>query len=120
MATWEEIEDFLRENYESDMVATFAGPNSYAAVVPHGEGSEVILVLDAGLMVQMVGFLEHGSRQNIDKVFSLLQNFGIKATGNQVVLHHVSMKESLDAMDLQGPMHLMAYDVTRINNSLGA
>lgn len=120
MATWDDVEAFLNENYESDMLGTFAGPNSFAAVVEHTEGSEVVLVMDAGLMVQIVGFLDNSAFENLDLVFNNLQGFGIKVTGNgRVALVHSSMLESLDGMDLVGPLQLLAFDITRINKALG-
>jgi hypothetical protein len=120
MATWEDVHNFLNQNYESDMgMGILAGPESFAAVVPNDYGTEVILVMNVSdVLVQFAGFLDPKAVNNIDEVFANLQFFGVKKTSSAVVLQHIALLDSLDAQEITGPLNLMSKEMHTINQAL--
>lgn len=96
-----------------------AGPEAFAAVVNHSDGSEIILVMNVDdLLIQFDGFLDDKSFKKLDKVFSLNLLFGIKKTSSSVALHHIAILETLDAKELTAPLILMAQEMHRIKTSI--
>ena len=118
LATWSDVEALLGENFERDFSGTFAGPGSYAAVVPNEHGSEVVIVFDGDFLVQLVGILDKKAFLSTEKVFPLLGFFGIKKTSSAVALQHFSVMATLDVAELLAPMRLMSAEISRINQSL--
>jgi hypothetical protein len=120
MATWGEVYEFLNQNYESDMgMGILAGPESFAAVVPNDYGTEVILVMNVSdVLIQFAGFLDPKSVNKIDKVFSLLEIFGVKKGSGSVALQHIALLDSLDIDEITGPLNLMSKEMHRINQAI--
>ena len=120
MATWAEVNDFLSQQYESDFGMKFAaGPESFAAVVPHDYGSEVILVMNVSdILIQFAGFLSPVASQNVEAVYPYLKFFGIKKTSSSVALNHFAFLETLDTQELVGPLNLMSKEIYSINQAI--
>lgn len=120
MATWRDVEEFLSQNFDSDMGMTaLSGPEAFAAEVPNDFGIEVILVMNVSdVLVQFDGFLSPKAFNHLEKVFSLLDFFGIKKTDTGVALHHIAILETLDMEELIGPLNLMSKEMHKINKTL--
>jgi hypothetical protein len=120
MATWKDVEDCLFQNFDSDLGMTaLSGPEAFAAEVPNDFGIEVILVMNVSdVLVQFDGFLSAKAFANLDRVFPLLDVFGIKKTDTGVALHHIALLETLDAEELLGPLNLMSKEMHKINSAI--
>ena len=120
MASWGDIVEFLDQNYDSDLgMKASSGPESFAAVVPNDFGTEIILVMNVSdVLIQFDGFLDPKAFKNMDRVFPLLEYFGVKKTSSAVALHHIALLETLDTEELTGPLNLMSKEMYRINESL--
>ena len=120
MATWDEVLSFLEQNYESDFgMKMLAGPDSYAAVVNHEQGSEVILIFNIDdFIVQFVGFLDRKALDDIDGAIRAAEIFGVKRTSDAVALQHVAFLETLDTQEITLPLALMAQEMHSVNQKL--
>ncbi len=120
MATWDEVYEFLNQNYDSDMgMGVLAGPESFAAIVPNDYGTEIILVMNVGdVIIQFAGFLDPKSVKNVDTVFAHLEFFGIKKASASVALQHIALLDSLDIEEITGPLNLMSKEMYKINQAL--
>ena len=120
MATWDEVYEFLNQNYESDIgMGVLAGPESFAAVVPNDYGTEVILVMNVSdVLIQFAGFLDSKSVKKVDTVFANLEFFGIKKASASVSLQHIALLDSLDIEEITGPLNLMSKEMYKINQAL--
>ena len=120
MASWSSILEFLDQNYDSDLgMSALSGPESFAAVVPNDFATELILIMNVSdILIQFDGFLSAKAFNNMDRVFPLLEFFGVKKTSSAVALHHITLLETLDPEELTGPLNLMSKEMYRINQSL--
>ena len=109
MATWQEVKEYLAENFNRDFgIQAISGADSYAASVETSSGTEVVLVFNNDPLIQMVSLIGNTNSINLDKLLANLNIFGIKSVNNMYALQHVGFLDTLDAVELVGPIKLMA------------
>ena len=120
MATWNEVREFLGENFKQDIgMQAISGAGSYAADVEANGSSATILIFDSSPLIQVTGFIGHENQINLEKLIKNLNIFGLKNANGTYALQHIGIMESLDSIELLAPIRLMAGEIVELKGKLG-
>ena len=120
MATWDEVREFLGENFKQDLGwQAISGAGSYAADVEANGSSVTILVFDSSPLIQVTGFIGHESKINLAELMKNLNIFGLKSVNGTYALQHIGIMDSLDSVELLAPIKLMAGEIVTLKEKLG-
>ena len=120
MATWDEVREFLGENFKQDLGwQAISGAGSYAADVEANGSSATILVFDSSPLIQVTGFIGHESKINLADLMKNLNIFGLKSVNGTYALQHIGIMDSLDSVELLAPIKLMAGEIVTLKGKFG-
>ncbi len=120
MAEWQDVKDFLIENYEKDFgMSILAGPDGYAAVVQTDSFREVVLVFNDSPIVTVAAIICDTSQATFEQIWNAQTTIGVGLTNDSYMLRNLSVMQTLDAADLQVPMYLVASSAHKIRTALG-
>ena len=109
MADWAGVKEALNSRYTTDFgMKLLAGTDGFAASVDVGGKKEVILIFNDKPFVTIAGIIGNTTNNNIQDLLSKMDLFGLRIAGDNLILSHWAVLETIDLPELIYPIELMA------------